>query len=227
MQDTVLNVSQPPFPSPFGTVEEDIEDPEDDNEPGRHGAIVVTPLSARMPFGVPGGAQPELPTAIVKEDWVSFFEHWINQGEGHADANRRRILLLESAESMAGSFDEWWPSFLEAVRRRRRIEVPQGKGKVPSIKLARPTTIILSSSPSLLLPHTSSPAPPKEETEAAARSLHPMLQEIADRLGGTVETKVEHQESGPLWWGSMEVDESGRNERNSRRLSALLDESKG
>jgi hypothetical protein len=227
MQDTSRPISQSPFSSPFSPAGEETEDPEDDNETGRHGAIVVTPLSTRLPFGVPGSAQSEPPAVAIKEEWVAFFAHWINQGEQGVEDERKRILLLESTESMASSFDEWWPSLLEAVRRRRRVEIPQGKGKSPTIKLARPTTIILSSSPSLLLSHTSPPTPPREESEAAARSLHPMLQEIADRLGGTVETKVEHHDSGPLWWGSMETDECGRNERDGKRLAALLEDGKG
>jgi len=176
---------------------------------------------------MPGGAQQESPAAVVKEEWVSFFAHWINQGEDGTTDNRKRIILLESVEAMAGSFDEWWPSFLEAVRRRRRIETSQGKGKLPLVKLSRPTTVILSSSPSLLLQHTASPPPPKEETDAAAQSLHPMLQEIAERLGGHVETRVEHQETGPIWWGSAETDESGRRERDGKRLAVLLEDGKG
>lgn len=51
-----------------------------------------------------------------------------------------------------------------------------------------------------------------------------MLQEIADRLGGTVETKVETNDSNPLWWGSEETDQTGRRERNGRRLAAILDD---
>ena len=225
-------VQSPPPSNPFANPEEDMEDAEDDTEAGRHGAIVVTPMTTRLPFGASAGTQPENPVVVVREEWVTFFQHWINREDTASEDtgvlnNRKRIILLESVESMAGSFDEWWPSLLEAVRRRRRADSTSAKGKSPSFTLTQPTTVILSSSPSLLLQYTSPPKPPKEDAEAAVQSLHPMLQEIADRLGGTIETKIDHHDSGAIWWGSVETDEMGRTDRNAKRLAALLEENKG
>jgi hypothetical protein len=52
-----------------------------------------------------------------------------------------------------------------------------------------------------------------------------MLQEIADRFGGMVETKVDGDV--PIWWGSEERDVQGRQQRDQRRLAAIIDEDKG
>lgn len=230
------SVSPAPFPNPLGVPEDDaIEDMDEDGD-HRGSAIVVTPFPGRMPLGSPMFPQGEMaPSSSVQENWVAFFEHWINQSstEG-ASSTRRRIILLESIGSMSTTFDEWWPSLVEAVRRRRREEVFNekvgGRKKAPSAtsaRLSRPTSIIFSSTPSLLLPHTSPSAATNKDQESAVKTLHPMLQEIADRLGGTVETKVENNETTPLWWGSEEMDVTGRKERDGRRLAALLDGPRG
>lgn len=222
---------------PFlSTDPENIDENDDDHEHGRNSAIIMTPMSAQMPFPLPGMPNADqMSQGSVRDDWVGFFESWINRVEVETEGgevDRRRIILLESIEGMSSTFDEWWPSLVEAVRRRRRVEVATGdsgdhKSLLPTYKLGRPTTIVFSSSPSMLLPHTSAPSASREEAEAAASQVAPFFQEIADRFGGTVETKVENAESGPLWWGSEEVDDVGRKERNAKRLAALVDESKG
>jgi hypothetical protein len=215
---------------------ENIDEHDDEHEIGRNSAIIMTPMSAQLPFPLPGMPNPDQASqGSVRDDWVWFFESWINRIEGEAEvgaAERRRIILLESIEGMSSTFDEWWPSLVEAVRRRRRVEASEGdssehKSLLATYKLGRPTTIVFSSSPSMLLPHTLPPSATKEEAEAAASQVAPFFQEIADRFGGTVETKVENADSGPLWWGSEEVDDVGRKDRNAKRLAALLDESKG
>lgn len=213
-------VPSPPLP-PFGLPEDDgAEDLEDEGD-HRNNAIVVTPFPGRMPMGSSIPA-PESNVTGVQEAWVKFFDHWINQSSSIESA--RRIIVLESIESMATTFDQWWPSLVEAVRRRRG---EKAKGKKSTLTLAKPTTIVFASAPSLLLPHTSPSAASSKEQESAVKTLHPMLQEIADRLGGTVETKVENNDNNPLWWASEEVDKTGRRERNGRRLAALLDDAKG
>ena len=188
--------------------EEDLDDAEDDHE--HRSAIVVTPLANRLPIRPSAKAE----SASAREDWVAFFDYWLNQ----SSSTKKRIILLESVEAMSSTFDEWWPSFEQVVRARRTKD---------GLNVTNPTTVIFSSSPSLLLPHTSPVAATAKDQESAASSIHPMLQEIADRLGGSVETRVENHDSNPLWWGSEETDTSGRTERDARRLSALLDDAKG
>jgi hypothetical protein len=206
----------------IGSPEEDGPEEADEEEGDFRGnPIFVTPVAGRLAMALPSGAGPAMDrSGPVSLEWVKFFEHWLDQTPKGSSPSRRRIILLESIEAMSSTFDQWWPSLVEAVRLRRRSAAPNGKqGRV-----ARPTTIVFASSPSLLLPHTAPSAISTKDQESAVKSMHPMLQEIADRLGGTVETKVENNETGPLWWGSEEVDATGRRERNGRRLAALLDE---
>lgn len=212
---------------PFLPSDPDTIDEHEDEHEKSNSAIIMTPMSAQLPFPL-GPTADQTPHGSVREDWVRFFDSWINRDAG--SPSRRRIILLESIEGMSSTFEEWWPSLVEAVRRRRRMQVPHddaNKSLLPTYELGRPTTIVFSVAPSMLLPHTSAPSATREEAEAAASQVAPFFQEIADRFGGTVETKVENAESGPLWWGSEEVDEVGRKDRNAKRLAALVDDSKG
>jgi hypothetical protein len=177
------------------------EEEEDSPEPQGPNAILVAPMSRKLGSVAHTGH----PGHRSRTEWSLFFDSVVQME--HSDT-KRRIIMLESIEAMAASFDEWWPSLLEAVRGRRKDD--------------RPTVIVLASSPSLLLPHT---APLLSTESAAVRSLHPMLQEIADRFGGMVETKVDGDV--PIWWGSEERDVQGRQQRDQRRLAAIIDEDKG
>lgn len=205
--------SSPAF-SPSET--EHMDEGDDEHDMGKNSAIIMSPMNLQSAF--PRPAVPDAPTAF-KEAWVSFFESWINRGE----QERPRVILLESIESMSSTFDEWWPSLVEAVRRRRREAVSEDDQE-STYKLRRPTTIVFSSSPSMLLSHTSAV---KDENDATASQVAPLVQAIADRFGGAIETKVENGESSPVWWGSEELDEAGRKDRNGKRLAALLDEARG
>ena len=201
----------------------------------RNSAIIVSSFPHKIPMpGMPDMMAPARLPAGDSEDWVEFFERWINKPAKDGKASTKRIILLENVESMASTFDEWWPSLVEVVRRRRGDEDWQRKWQFSNKDSNRrppaqkPTTIIFSSSPSVLRSQTCPPMPTINQTAAAANSnIHPMLQEIAERIGGTVEGKVESNDNMPLWWGSEESDSVGRRERESRRLSALLDPAKG
>ena len=238
-QDTSSN-----GPLPQMTEEEGQEEGDEEPEGRGSSAVVVMPWSGRMP-GLPGltGMTSSPPIGGIKDDWVAFFDKILNRDSPTSDPSastpRKRILLLESPEAMSATFDVWWPSLVEAVRQRRRgahrlvdPSTPQKKGSKPKTAIAytlsHPTTIILGSSPSLLLPHTASvaPFPTGRFSENGQHPIHPMLQEIAERFGGMVETK-EIADAPPLWWGSEEFDQIGRMQREQKRLSVLVDDDKG
>ncbi len=221
------------------------EDGEDEPEGRGSSAMVVMPWPGRVP-GLPGmpSIAPGRPAVGIKEDWVAFFDKVLNRDSSEPDdpssSNpRKRIIFLESPEAMSATFDVWWPSLVEAVRRRRRgahlsdFALPQKKGSkqkaAPPHTLSHPTTIILGSAPSLLLPHTSSvaPFPSTQPSGTGQHPIHPMLQEIAERFGGVVEAKEVGSDAPPLWWGSEEFDQIGRMQREQKRLSALVEDDKG
>ena len=203
------------------------------------GPIVLTTMPGRLPINFEqinslhlGNRRHE-----IRENWMKYFEKVINQTSSQdvSSTSKRRIILLESVPAMASTFEEWWPSLVEAVRLRR---CGQKCGKSSTRKkdnvranktLLNPTIIMLSAPPSLLLPHTAAPIPSTihSKGEDFNHPIHPMLQEIASRYGGSVETKFEGTDDALLWWGSEEADCSGRQRRNEGRLSAIMDEGKG
>lgn len=219
------------------------EEGEEEPEGRGSSAMVVMPWPGRVP-GIPTlpGLSSSRSVGGVKEEWVAFFDKVLNRDspeleDPSSSTARKRIIFLESPEAMAGTFDVWWPSLVDAVRRRRRGAhladvTPPKKGSKkppPPHTLSHPTTIILGSSPSLLLPHTSpvAPFPNNQTNENGQHPIHPMLQEIAERFGGVVETKEVGSDTPPLWWGSEEFDQIGRMQREQKRLSALVEDEKG
>jgi hypothetical protein len=233
----------PPSPSPFGgnMMEDDAnEDGDEDSESQPRGATFVMPIPGRVMGlqglnpGVFGGSPAK---GSVRDDWVTFFDKLLRGQEEDLDGVKanRRIIVLSGVEAMSETFDVWWPSFIQAVRQFRAGPTPVTGGRKnlksppPPPVLTQPTSIIFNSSPSLLLSHTG-PAMSfnKEDAEETPeKSLHPMLQALAERFGGTVEARIDEGETVPLWWGSEELDEAGREQREQRRLSTMLEHDKG
>jgi len=223
--------------------DEGAEEGEDEPEGRGSSAMVVMPWPGRLsgPSGLPNMSSGK-PVGGFKDEWVGFFDKVLNRDSPEFDdpsssMPRKRIIFLESPEAMSGTFDVWWPSLVEAVRRRRRgahladVTPPKkGAKKPPSFHtLTHPTTIVLGSAPSLLLPHTCSvaPLPSTQSQENGQHPIHPILQEIAERFGGVVETKELGSDSPPLWWGSEEFDQIGRMRREQKRLSTLVEDDRG
>ncbi|WVQ83506.1 hypothetical protein IAT38_005647 [Cryptococcus sp. DSM 104549] len=113
-----------------------------------------------------GGSSPDefLGPSQPTEEWVSFFSKLINAQTPDVPAGQqgpRRIILLEAPVAMSKTFPVWWPSFVEAVQRRRRglkgnsrKKAKKGGEVEGEPKLVYPTTIVLQCTPSLALPHT-------------------------------------------------------------------------
>jgi hypothetical protein len=177
-------------------------------EPARMEAVSIPMLSiARSPLQ----SSPEKsPTSPINEEWVEFFTRIVNHE--HSEG-RRRIILLESSTAMSSTFDIWWPSFVEAVRRRRSNSAARsGRSKAKLAELRNPTTVILSCSPSFLHVGSDLAQPQTEAAQTFASS-------IAAKLGGVVETP---SDAGPqIWWAGDESDEEGRLQRDQDRLEAL------
>jgi hypothetical protein len=225
------------------------EGDEDADARGPRGGAFVVPLQARViglpgGMGMGGGESGPSRSGSIKEDWVQFFDSVLNvqsgvKGEHEVTPQaKRRIVVLQRVEAMAGTFDTWWPSFVEALRRYRKgTSIPltnHGRAKKAELatdsRLSQPITVIFNTSPSLLLPHTAPVVSTKKDEngeDSAHDGIHPMLQAIADRFGGVVETKVEDGDATPLWWGSEELDVVGREQREQKRLNAILDDEKG
>jgi hypothetical protein len=148
------------------------------------------------------------PTSPVNDEWVEFFTRVVNHE--HSEG-QRRIILLESSTAMSSTFDIWWPSFVEAVRRRRsNAGARSGRGKAKQAELRNPTTVILSCTPSFL--HVGSDVAQTQPAQSFASH-------IAAKLGGVVEDRPD---AGPqIWWAGDESDEEGRLQRDQDRLEAL------
>lgn len=172
----------------------EMEEAEDDEEGPRIGVM-------RLPF-MPH--QQSQPTPSVHPEWVEYFGKLLA-----SESRRRTIVHLESCCAMSPTFATWYPSFLEAVHRRRR-GAHFGKQKKKN-ELLFPTTVVLSCSPSLLPTHTASAPAPADHVRS-------MLESVAARLGGKVSAD---RDSDPLWWGGDEVDVEGREQREEARVEAL------
>ncbi|ORY25234.1 hypothetical protein BCR39DRAFT_544529 [Naematelia encephala] len=225
----LLNSVVRPSPSPESSpppmpMEEEEMESGDEGESSPSAAMMVLPMGGRG-FGLPTPSSPKSANGI-QDDWVKFFEHLINTKAPDADDSaKKRIILLDSPEAMSDTFDAWWPSLVEAVHRRRK---GQPAGKTKKAVAPRPTTVILSSAPSMLASHTAPFASSEKETSGVERPpIQQALQELAERYGGTLESREHGQDDVPLWWGSEEEDIEGRTKRNQRRLAAILDENKG
>jgi hypothetical protein len=164
----------------------------DDEEPGP-GAVGVFNVPVMSISRSPLASSPSSSLQIVDE-WVNFFDKVVN----YEPTDRGRIILLESATAMASTFETWWPSFLEAVRRRRGTK-----------ELVHPTTVVLSCAPSLLPVHNGR----DEEISLSPRS---MAQSLVAKLSG-----VDGRDEATLWWGGGEADEAARTRRDNRRMRAL------
>ncbi|WVR04095.1 hypothetical protein IAU60_001094 [Kwoniella sp. DSM 27419] len=131
--------------------------------------IAVLGGGGMMPPGLPGlpgmgGSEEDLSPGQINLEWVTFFSNVINAGSN--EPGKKRVVVLESAIAMSKSFPLWWPSFVEAVQRRRKgIVGPTpasrggrtGKGSNSTAappELVYPTSIVLQCTPSVALPHT-------------------------------------------------------------------------
>ncbi|KAK4689733.1 hypothetical protein P7C73_g390, partial [Tremellales sp. Uapishka_1] len=198
------------------------EDDEDGEEHEMQARVVRIPLFESSETTTTSVLAPR-----VDEAWVHFFSHLISVHE--PTSTKKRIILVESACGMAETFDTWWPSLTEAVRRRRcwtrSSRKTGGRSKGTSLSLTQPTSIVISCPPSLLRPHTAmslgSPVTSSEPSRTAA-------QVLAAEVGLEDE---EHaalaDDHSPLWWGSVESDRRGRTTRNRRRLQTLLKDPHG
>nr|XP_018264327.1 uncharacterized protein I303_02492 [Kwoniella dejecticola CBS 10117]OBR86485.1 hypothetical protein I303_02492 [Kwoniella dejecticola CBS 10117] len=161
-----LNPLLQPAAQPLMTAKKDIiEQEEQDEQGGMPGMFASVPIAVMggggmMPPGMGGMVEMEedIPQGRINHEWVSFFSKIINVG--HSQPGKKRIVLLESAITMAKSFPIWWPSLVEAVRRRRKGVLAPSKavkgasGKTSDPSLVYPTSIILQCTPSLALSHT-------------------------------------------------------------------------
>lgn len=178
-------------------------------EPARTEAVSIPMLSiTRSPLQPSSMSSPTPPTSPINDDWLEFFARIVNHE--HCEG-QRRIILLESSTAMSSTFDTWWPSFVEAVRRRRSNAGPRSsRGKAKQAELRNPTTVILSCTPSFL--HVGSDFAPTQPAQSFASS-------IAAKLGGVIEDRPD---AGPQnWWAGDESDEEGRRQRDQDRLEAL------
>ncbi|WOO78888.1 Protein MSP1 [Vanrija pseudolonga] len=215
-----------------------MEEEEDEDDSGM-AANFGRRVPAMLAVGGPGpGGSPFFSSNVrregteVNEDWINFFTSLINMqlpdGEGTPAA--RRILLLESAAAMSETFEIWWPSLLEAVRRRRRGPVtPSSRGAKSKISqkptTTQPTTIVLSVPPSLLLPHT---AESNSESREEIESQKDRIRSVVEQLGATVDA-VHVVDGGDkseekLWYSSEEHDHEGRKLREEKRLRAIFNQ---
>lgn len=202
----------------------------EDDENAAHNIIRIPLFTANVgaipiPGGMVGGHGAPSRRPEDNEEWVSFFTSLINMQlpEGVANPANRRIILLESTAAMAETFSAWWPSLLEAVRQRRRGPAPKGKGKRAASVTTSPTTIVLSIPPSLLLPHTAHVADAQEGS--AAEDAKARIRSVAEAIGANIGAlNVDSGDKGEekLWWSSEEHDHDGRQQREERRLRAIL-----
>ncbi|KAK8861292.1 hypothetical protein IAR55_002111 [Kwoniella newhampshirensis] len=127
-----------------------------------------------------GHPEDDAGSGQVNEEWISFFAKIINADS--TEPGRRRIILLENTIAMSKTFSLWWPSLVEAVRRRRKGvftatksgRTGKNENKVIESVLEYPTSIVLQCAPSLLLPHTTPGFPSsssiKEEDEETSNA---------------------------------------------------------
>jgi hypothetical protein len=213
-------------------VQEEDGGDEEESTTGMGIVRIPFPMVAGGPSSVIRVSRPK--DHIFDEEWVAFFSGIINmqlpdgtaaEGSAKPKPAARRIVLLESTAAMAETLDIWYPSLLEAVRRRRRgPSATRPKARASAPKLTQPTTIVLSVPPSLLLSHTADVRPPPTEGaegNEGADSFKDRLRTVAEVLGAAPETPDKHEEQ--LWWSSEEHDRDGRARRDERRLRALLD----
>lgn len=203
-----------------------------DGEDDPHGM----PNMIRMPmFAVAGGEQfggmqpgPRRPE--VNEEWVNFFSSIINMQNPQGDNVDRRVILLESTAAMSPTFEIWWPSFLEAVRQRRRGPPPPKtpKNAKPTRPTAptttKPTTIVLSIPPSLLPTHMKEFMKPSDTVDPGHEE---RIRGVIEAFGASVgQINVidgsERGEQEKLWWSGEERDMEGRKRREERRLNAIF-----
>lgn len=183
-------------------------------------------VGGENPFGSMqnGPRRPE-----VNEDWVRFFSSIINMQSAKGESAERRIILLESTAAMSPTFDIWWPSFLEAVRQRRRgpPPAPPKSGKPPrptEPKTIHPTTIVLSVPPSLLPAHMKEFMSP---SDAVDPSHEERIRGVIEAFGSSVgQINVidgsDRGEQEKLWWSGEERDMESRKRREERRLNAIF-----
>lgn len=227
--DSNLNpLSQTSSRSPLGSTDSTEEHSSDADTQSPMTTITrafVMPMPGAQVIGAPSflSAPPTRSVGDVDPSWLSFFERVINS----PSTDGKRIILLECAEGMLATFALWWPSLLEAVRRRRRgpsTSNGRNKGSKPiATPVLHPTSIVLSSGPSLLGPHTAPLSITEHSADSEGGPIHTVLQELAEKFGGTLEASQAPAEQSPLWWGSEEEDTQGRRSRNQRRLSAILE----
>ncbi|KAL7419851.1 hypothetical protein Q5752_005767 [Cryptotrichosporon argae] len=221
--------------------EPDTEEDDDNEHPEGMGmGIVRLPVMSMGPGLQMMGGPPTPPTS-VNDKWVAFFKRVLdsqipNPASSTTASPPKRIVLLESAAAMSETFGAWWPSLVEAVRQWRRASIVKGKrGDV------RPTTIVLSCPPSMLLPHTGDFVGTENEgadvvtkgadgqpgtQESAIRST--IASALSEKFGNAVSFTLNGDKGGnedeKLWWASEEGDVIGRRNRNHRRLQALMQE---
>lgn len=189
------------------------------------GNVTAAPMGGFPGVGFHGSQSPQ---DNRDDEWISFFSGLINMqlSEGASPGHERRIVLLEATAAMAETFSEWWPSLLEAVRRRRRgTPEPKTKGvRAPPPVTTQPTTIVLSVTPSLLLQHTSE----FHETDGDdMESRQDKLRSAVEALGASV--NAIHVDGGGrsedrVWWSSEERDHTGRQRKEERRLRSILNQ---
>lgn len=233
--------------------ENDLEEEEEEDEEmhGKMGIMRVPIIGVGGPgmAGMVGGGHNGSPEPLgINDDWVKYFSRIINtvSPDKEAPSTKKRIILLESSTAMSGTFDSWFPSLVEAVKQRRRAAMPQPTSKSKSV-VARtkemgaelqPTTIVLSCTPSLLVPHTGetigspvSASGSPTEADSPMSSIRSAVEALAEKFGAmgmgvSVEGPKEGDDQAKLWWSSQEDDEGGRLQRERRRLNALLQQGK-
>ncbi|WWC87565.1 uncharacterized protein L201_002455 [Kwoniella dendrophila CBS 6074] len=169
-----VNPLYQPAAQPIMTAKKELMETEDQEDshgmPGMFASVPIAVVGGGggMPPGLGGlpglgGVEEEIPQGQIHNDWVNFFTRIINAGQ--SKPGKKRVIVLESATTMSKTFPIWWPSFIEAVQRRRKglvtnIKPIRSKGAKGPIEeavepsLIYPTSIILQCTPSLALPHT-------------------------------------------------------------------------
>ncbi|EIW69180.1 hypothetical protein TREMEDRAFT_71806 [Tremella mesenterica DSM 1558] len=219
---------------------------EDDDTEGftGSGGVLRVPLMIAGPSMPSFGPASSSPAAGPNEEWIAFFDKIINQTANETASPsqpRPRIIVLESTAAMASTFDVWWPSLLEAVRKRRKgtVTTPSGRQgrqtSKQSSKLVAPTSIVLSCTPSLLASHIGDlvgDGALADEAPTAGRSelVQAALEAAAERfgVGVTIQSSRNLHDTSTegMWHGSLEKDVVGRNDRNRRRLTAIMKSTK-
>ncbi|WWD16805.1 hypothetical protein CI109_101237 [Kwoniella shandongensis] len=204
-----INPLYGPAPQPsFGQRREVEEQEEAEDNQGMPGMAFTSVPIAVLGGGGGGGAgmsplggpmEEDVGSGQINEEWISFFSKVINAET--TEPGKKRIILLENTIAMSKTFSIWWPSLVEAVRRRRKGVLAGTRNgrtgkktatKVPEPILEYPTSIVLQCTPSLLLQHTTPGFPSTSTTKGKDESSHASeVEGEHDEFGGDLDGNLD------------------------------------